>query len=154
MDLTILYILIAKCCFLTIFQCSIRIWEKSEKLKIQDGGRWWRHLYGCGCHGNQLDTTWFRLIESTKKYQIKYEVNRMNGVKSGGEGSDWPSPPPVMPSCNFFNLKPSMVKQTKLLVVWSWNASEWLLVKVSLLRELFVLEENKRHLFPRKLWTS
>ena len=49
------------------FQYSIRIWIKSENLKIQDGGHLWRYLGSYGCHGNQLDTTWFRLFESTKE---------------------------------------------------------------------------------------
>ena len=49
------------------FQYSIRIWIKSENLKIQDGGHLWRYLGSYGCHGNQLDTTWFRLIESTNE---------------------------------------------------------------------------------------
>ena len=75
----------------------------------------WRSLVTslccCGRHGNQLSSKWFRLIESTKNAPYicaKYLVNRMNGVKSRGEGSD--SPPPLMPSCNFFYLMPSRVK--------------------------------------------
>ena len=49
-----------------------------------------RHSCGFGCHGNQLDDTWSHLIGSTRKLIIcaKYQVNRMNGVKSGGEGAD------------------------------------------------------------------
>ena len=31
--------------------------EKNENLKIQDGGRLWRHLFDNSCHGNQLDIT-------------------------------------------------------------------------------------------------
>ena len=43
-------------------------------------------------------------------------VNRMNGVKSRGEGSDWTPPPPLMPSCNFFYLIPSGVNKKQVLV--------------------------------------
>ena len=37
MNLTILWIPIAKCCFSHHFQYSIRIWKRSEHLKIQNG---------------------------------------------------------------------------------------------------------------------
>ena len=47
-------------------------------------------------------------------YVPKYPVNRMNGVKSRGEGSDWPPPPPPMSSCNSFYRMPSRANDTKL----------------------------------------
>ena len=74
--------------------------KKSKNLKIsEDGGRLWRHLCGCGCHGIQIDATWFQLIENTKKLIVcaQYQVNRMNGVRSRGEGSHWPPSPPLPP---------------------------------------------------------
>ena len=53
----------------------IQIWIKFENLKIQDGGHLWRHSYNSGCHGNQLNTTWFRLIENTKEGYYMYQVS-------------------------------------------------------------------------------
>ena len=49
-----------------------------------------------------------KLIKSAK-----YLVNRMNGVKSRGEGSDLPPPPPLIPSCNFFRPMPSAVNNDR-----------------------------------------
>ena len=46
---------------------KVKIWTKSENFKIQDGSRPWRHLFDYFCHGNQLDTMWLRLIESTNE---------------------------------------------------------------------------------------
>ena len=48
-----------------------KIWEN---LKIQDGGRLYSHLFDYRCHGNQLDTTWFRLIESTNEAYYMYQI--------------------------------------------------------------------------------
>ena len=48
-------------------QSEVEKWKFEQNLKIQDGGRLWRHLFDYCCHGNQLDTTWFRLIESTNE---------------------------------------------------------------------------------------
>ena len=39
---------------------------------IQDGDRLWRHLLDYCCHGNQLDTTWFHLIECTNESYYMY----------------------------------------------------------------------------------
>ena len=93
------------------FQCSIWIWKKKESLKIQDGGREWRHLYGCGCHGNQLDTTWFRLIESAKRVHYVQNIKSIGWMVSKVEkrGPIYRTPLPLMPSCNFFRLMRSRV---------------------------------------------
>ena len=42
---------------------------------MQDGGRLWRHLFDYCSHGNQLDTTWFRLIESTSEACYMYQIS-------------------------------------------------------------------------------
>ena len=60
------------------FQCLIRIWKKIEILKIQDGGCLWRYLYGCGCYVNQLDTTWFRLFENTKRAHYMCQISNQS----------------------------------------------------------------------------
>ena len=40
-------------------------------------------LCGCGCHGNQLNTTWFRLVESIKKARLcKHSQNTYCGAFS------------------------------------------------------------------------
>ena len=36
---------------------EIEKFKFEQNLKIQDGGRLWRHLFDFCCHGNQLDTT-------------------------------------------------------------------------------------------------
>ena len=51
------------------FEQNLKIW------KIQDGGRLWRHLFDYCCHGKQLDTTWFRLIESTNDACYVYQIS-------------------------------------------------------------------------------
>ena len=88
MDLIILLIPIARCCLLTIYSV---------------------HLYCCGCHGKQFDTTW--KVQRKFIICVKYQVNRIYGVKSGGDGTDLPlSPsPPLMPSSNSVRLIPSSV---------------------------------------------
>lgn len=56
----------------------------------------WYHICSYGCHGNQFDITWLRLIKSSKEVDYifaKYNVNRMNFVEIIGEGCDWPPPP-------------------------------------------------------------
>ena len=58
--------------FLPFWNIIIQISIKSENLKIQDGGHLWRHLCEFGCHGKQLDTTCFYLIEGTKKAYYMY----------------------------------------------------------------------------------
>ena len=57
------------------------ILNKIENLKIQDGGCLWRHLFDYRFHGNQLDTTWFHLIESANEAyyvcQISYQSDEL-----------------------------------------------------------------------------
>ena len=66
-------------------------------MKIQDGGHLWRHLCNSGCHGNQLNTTWFRLIESTKEAYYMYQKYKsdeqiiVSKVNWGG-GGFWLTP--------------------------------------------------------------
>ena len=76
----------------------MKIWTKSENFKIQDGGRLWRHLFDYCCRGNQLDTAWFRLIESTNEtcytYQVSCQSDELYQKRKGGGGSNWPPLPP------------------------------------------------------------
>ena len=68
--------------FPSIWGTKVKIWTKSENLKIQDGCRLWPHLFDYYCHGNKLNTTWFRLIENTNETCYMLQVNRMNCVES------------------------------------------------------------------------
>ena len=56
-------------------QSEVEKWKFEQNLKIQDGGRLWRHLFDYCFHGNQLDTTWFRLIESTNEACYMYQIS-------------------------------------------------------------------------------
>ena len=51
--------------------------NKTEKLKIQDGGR---------CEGNQSVTTWHRLVESTKKI-----LHMCHALSQSGKRFQYPS---------------------------------------------------------------
>ena len=46
-----------------------------QNLKIKDGGRPWRNLFDYCCYGNQLDTTWFRLIENINEACYVYQIS-------------------------------------------------------------------------------
>ena len=56
-------------------QSEVERWKFEQNLKIQEGGCLWRHLFDYCCHENQLDTTWFRLIESTNKAYYMYQIS-------------------------------------------------------------------------------
>ena len=61
--------------FPSICDTKVKIWTKSENLRIQDGSRLWRHLFDYCCHGNQLDTTWFHLVKSTNEACCVYQIS-------------------------------------------------------------------------------
>ena len=90
----------------------MKIWTKSENLKIQDGGRVWRHLFDYCCHGIQWGTTWFRLIESTKRSLLHVP----SFMSMGWTVSDTP-PPPLKASCNYLFFEPSRVNKGKPLLL-------------------------------------
>ena len=53
---------------------KLKFEQKSENFKIQD----LRQLvtsFDYRCNGNQLDTTWFRLIESTNEACYMYQIS-------------------------------------------------------------------------------
>ena len=50
--------------------------EQNQKIwKSKMAARLWRHLFAYCWNGNQLDTTWFRLIESTNEACNMYQVS-------------------------------------------------------------------------------
>ena len=59
-------------------QSEVQKWKFEQNLKIQDCGRLWRHLFDYCCHGNQLDTTWLHLIESTNEACYMYQISRQS----------------------------------------------------------------------------
>ena len=54
---------------------KIQIWTKSENLKIQNGGRLWRHLFDYRCNENQLNTKLFLLTESTNEAYCMCQIS-------------------------------------------------------------------------------
>ena len=57
---------------------KVQKWKFEKNLKIEkskNGGRLWRHFFDYCCHENQLDTTWFRLIESTNEACYTYQIS-------------------------------------------------------------------------------
>ena len=98
--------------FSSFWSTIIQIWRKSENLKIQDGGHLWRHLYDSGCHGDQLNTSWFYLFESIKKLIICTNIMPIGWIvskvdrepidthpKTGVKANRSPSPPLSILSC-------------------------------------------------------
>ena len=80
-------------------QSEVQKWKFEQNLKI------WKSKMAAACdiifdycfHGNQLDTTWFRVIESKNEACYMYQNFKSIGwivSKVEGEGSDWPPPPP------------------------------------------------------------
>ena len=49
--------------FPSVWGRKVKIWTKSENLKIQDGGRLWRHLFDYCCHG------WHHVVSLNWKYK-------------------------------------------------------------------------------------
>ena len=81
----------------------MKIWTKSDNLKIQGGGRLWRHLFDYCCHGNELGTTWFRLIESTNEACFMYQIlSQSDEIFESRKGGPIDPPPPLKASCNYF----------------------------------------------------
>ena len=110
-----------------LFSSLFSVFEfEFEKIRKFENPRWRplvTSLCCCGCHGNQLSSKWFRLIECKKNVHYMYQISSQSDewCKSRGEGSDWPSP--IMPLCNFFRLMPSRFKKKAHL--W-WSISRYL----------------------------